>query len=112
MATKLETGWSERCVDCGHDEGTDSNGQCRFMYVAADPSQVVDTSPTNQCSHYCPRSIGERIARKHLPFADHSKPLSGPAQQLAADIDSAIQQVRGQWITYSHGLTGDLMGEI
>lgn len=81
-------------MDCGHDEDTDANGQCRFMYVAADPSQVVDTSPTNQCPHYCPRSAGERIARKHLPFHDYNKPLSKLALQLAADIDSAIRQER------------------
>lgn len=102
---------TSRCLDCGHGDGTDEGGQCRFMFVASDPSQVVDTSPTNRCSHYCPRSIGERITRKHLPFHDYDKPLSKPGQQLAADIDSAIQQVREQWIGYSRGLTGDTMGE-
>ena len=50
-------------------------------------------------------------ARKHLPFHDYDKPLSKPGRQLAADIDSAIQQVREQWIGYSRGLTGDTMGE-
>lgn len=103
---------TEHCAYCGHNQGTDDNGQCRFMYVAADPSQVVDTSPSNQCSHYCPRSIGERIARKHLAFSDHYQPLSQSGQQLANDIDSAIKQVREQWINYARGLSGDLIGEI
>lgn len=102
---------TSHCLDCGHGDGTDEGGRCRFMFVASDPSQMVDTSPTNRCSHYCPRSIGERIARKHLPFHDYDKPLSKPGRQLAADIDSAIQQVREQWISYSRGLTGDTMGE-
>lgn len=106
------TAATDRCIDCGHDEGTDDNGQCRFTFVASDPSQVVDTSPTNQCSHFCPRTIGERIARKHLAFSDHYQPLSESGQQLANDIDSAIKQVREQWTNYAHGLTGDLMGEI
>lgn len=106
-----ENGWA-KCADCGHNEGTDANGQCRFIYVASDPSQIVDTSPTSQCSHYCPRTIGERIARKHLPFTDYNEPLSKPGQQLAADIDSAIKEVREQWISYAHGLTGDTLGGI
>lgn len=105
-ATAAPTSQGDRCLDCGHSEGTDDSGRCRFMYVAADPSQMVDTSPANQCSHYCPRSTGERIARKHLPFHDYDKPLSKPGQQLATDIDSAIQQARAQRIA----LTGDMLG--
>ena len=110
---ETETEWTtERCDCCGHGEGTDDNGQCRFMFVASDPSQIVDTSPANQCPHYCPRTTGERIARKHLAFSDHYQPLSKAGQQLAADIDSAIKRVREQWIDYAHGLTGGTMGGI
>jgi hypothetical protein len=83
----------KRCVDCGHDKGTDTTGRCGFVYVASDPSQIVDTSPTNQCSHYCPRTTGERIVRRHFVFTDYDKPLSQRELGLAEDIDTACNHL-------------------